>query len=108
VAAGRWDDTVVALTSDHGEKAGGHGLRGKGAFASEEIMDIPLVVRAPGVTAPGTMSDTLTSAVDLAPTLCALAGIGADVWSESMSGVDLTPVLRGEASDVRDHLRFAH
>jgi arylsulfatase len=107
VAAGAWDDTVVALTSDHGEQAGGHGLRGKGPFAYEEIMHIPLVVHAPGVTAPGSTSDTLTSAVDLAPTLCALAGVGADVWAESMSGVDLTPVLSGAASDVRDHVLFA-
>ena len=60
-------------------------------------MHIPLVVRAPGVTAPGTAADTLTSAVDLAPTLCALAGIGANVSSESMSGVDLTPVLSGDS-----------
>jgi arylsulfatase A-like enzyme len=59
------------------------------------------------VTTPGATNESLTSAVDLAPTLCSLAGIGAEVWSRSMSGVDLTPVLCGEATRVRDHVLFA-
>jgi len=113
VAVGAWDDTVVALTSDHGEQAGGHGLRGKGPFAYEEIMHVPLIVRAPGVTTPGETTEALTSAVDLAPTLCTLAGIDADSSGSDpyaaggMSGTDLTPLLRAEAAEVRDHVLFA-
>jgi arylsulfatase len=108
IDAGGWDTTVVALTSDHGEQAGSHGLRGKGPFAYQEIMHIPLVVRAPGVTTPGTSTDALTSAVDVAPTLCALAGVepGIDGVS-SMSGIDVSPLLRGDAEQVRSHVLFA-
>ena len=40
-------------------------------------------------------------------TIGALAGIGGDVWSASMSGVDLTPVLRDGSERVRDHVLFA-
>jgi arylsulfatase A-like enzyme len=111
VASGGWDDTVVALTSDHGEQAGSHGLRGKGPFAYEEIMHVPLVVRAPGVTSPGTSSRALTSSVDVTPTLCALAGIVADDESTEalgpVSGTDLTPLLRGDVAQIRDHVLFA-
>ncbi len=106
-ATGRADETAVVLTSDHGEQAGSHGLRGKGPFAYQEIMHIPLVVRAPGVTTPGTVSEALTSAVDLAPTVCSLAGVERETWSASMSGVDLTPVLRDGDSSVRDRVLFA-
>jgi arylsulfatase A-like enzyme len=110
VASGAWDDTVVALTSDHGEQAGSHGLRGKGPFAYEEIMHIPLIVRAPGVTTPGSATSALTSSVDVAPTLCALAGIATDpgaTHADGMSGVDLTPLLRGELAQAREHVLFA-
>ena len=54
---GHADDTVVIFTSDHGEQAGSHGLRGKGPFAYEEIMHVPLYVRAPGLATPGSSTD---------------------------------------------------
>ena len=110
-ASGAWDDTVIVFTSDHGEQAGSHGIRGKGPFAYEEIMHIPLIVRAPGVTEPGTTTSALTSSVDVVPTLCALAGIPVEEAGVDrpigMSGVDLTPLLRRDADAVRDHVLFA-
>ena len=103
-ATGQADDTIVVFTSDHGEQAGSHGLRGKGPFAYEEIMHIPLYVRAPGVTTPGSSTDALSSSADVPATISALAGVSD---RSSMSGVDLTPLLGGTASSVRDHVLFA-
>lgn len=101
---GAWDDTVIVWTADHGDMCGGHGLVNKGPFAYEEIMHVPLVVRAPGVTAPGTSTDALSSSADLAPTILDLAGV---TDTGSTSGVSLLPVLSGTSPSVRDHVLFA-
>jgi arylsulfatase A-like enzyme len=103
-ATGNADDTVVIFTSDHGEQAGSHGLRGKGPFGYEEIMHVPLYVRAPGMATTGSSTDSLTSSADLASLVCSLAGVGG---APSLSGTDLTPLLTGEAASVRDHVLFA-
>jgi arylsulfatase A-like enzyme len=104
-AAGAAEDTVVLFTSDHGDMCGSHGLRSKGPFVYDEIMRVPLYVRAPGMAAPGTVSSSLSSHVDLARTICGLAGVEPD---PEMGGVDLTPVLRSPDVAVRDHVLFAH
>ena len=73
--SGAWDDTVVIFTSDHGDMCGSHGLRSKGPFVYDEIMRVPLYIRVPGVTAPATTTEALATHVDLAATICALAGV---------------------------------
>ena len=110
--SGAWDDTVVVFTSDHGDMCGSHGLRSKGPFVYEEIMHVPLLVRAPGRTVPGSSTDALATHVDLAATICALAGLDPSTVAgapgrPSFQGVDLSPVLHGTAASVRDHVLFA-
>ncbi|MDE3087217.1 MAG: sulfatase-like hydrolase/transferase [Acidobacteriota bacterium] len=111
-AAGAWDDTIVMFTSDHGDMCGSHGLRSKGPFVYEEIMRVPLYVRVPGTTAPATRTDALATHVDLAATICALAGVDPATVVDgegrgSLQGRDLTPVLDGSRPSVRDHVLFA-
>jgi arylsulfatase A-like enzyme len=111
--SGAWNDTVVIFTSDHGDMCGSHGLRSKGPFVYDEIMRVPLYVRVPGVTAAGSSTSALATHVDLAATICALAG--ADVGAagrgpgggSTVQGVDLTPVLSNPDVSVRDHVLFA-
>ncbi|MEX2268895.1 MAG: sulfatase-like hydrolase/transferase [Acidimicrobiia bacterium] len=105
-ATGNADDTAVIFTSDHGEQAGSHGLRGKGPFAYEEIMHVPCYVRAPGIAAPGSSTESLTSSADIPSLITSLAGVDGATTS-TMSGTDLTPLLVGEAESVRDHVLFA-
>ena len=76
--AQRLENTLVVVTSDHGEGLGEHGEDVHGYFVYESTLRVPLVVRGPGVT-PGTRIDTLTRSVDLFPTLLELAGIRANV-----------------------------
>ena len=106
-ASGRWDDTIVIFTSDHGDMCGSHGLRSKGPFVYDEIMRVPLYIKVPGVTAPGSVSSSLGSHVDLAATVCALAGVDPEVASATVQGIDLTPVLADPSVSVRDHILFA-
>jgi arylsulfatase A-like enzyme len=46
-AAGRWDDALVIVTSDHGELLGEHGLAGHGVFPYEGLVHVPLLVKYP-------------------------------------------------------------
>ena len=102
--SGRWDDTVVIFTSDHGDMCGSHGLRSKGPFVYDEIMRVPLYVKAPGLAQPGTTTSSLSSHVDLTRTVASLAGVQE---TPSISGVDLSPVLAQPETQVRDSVLFA-
>ncbi len=111
-AAGVWDDTVVIFTSDHGDMCGSHGLRSKGPFVYEEIMRVPLYVRVPGRTTPGSVTDALATHVDLAATVLSLAGVDPRRTSDgagrpSVQGVDLSPLFENPGRAVRDHVLFA-
>jgi arylsulfatase len=106
-ATGAYDDTVIIFTSDHGDMCGSHGLRSKGPFVYEEIMHVPLQVRAPGITQPGSQTGALGTHVDLASTIVSVAGLDARAHP-SLSGVDLSPVLVDPSTTVRDHVLFAH
>jgi len=75
-------NTVIVFSSDHGEYAASHGLRGKGASAYEEGIRVPLIVNDPRqkLTAhPSTVRSQLTSSVDVAPLLLTIA-TGSNAW----------------------------
>jgi arylsulfatase A-like enzyme len=86
------DDTVVVFTADHGDMAGAHGMAWKNTSALyEEIVRVPLIIRAPGTLTPD-HTDILTANVDLLPTLLSLAGVEAPTGCE---GQNLIPALTG-------------
>ncbi|MFJ3089499.1 sulfatase [Streptomyces sp. NPDC086838] len=87
--------TAVAYTSDHGFYLGEHGWFDK-RFMYDPSMRIPLVVRWPGVTPPGSSCDELVINVDYAQTILDLAGVEAH---PRMQGRSLVPLLRGERPD---------
>lgn len=68
-ASGAADDTVVIFLADHGR-----GLPREKRWTYTAGIQLPLLVRWPGVLAPGSTSDRLVSWVDLAPTFCSLGG----------------------------------
>ena len=100
--ANRLDNTLVLVTSDHGEGLGEHGEDVHGYFIYETTLHVPLVMRGPGVKA-GTRIDTLTRSVDLYPTLLELAGIGGE--TPTGAGRSLAPALRG--GRLQDESSFA-
>ena len=90
---GAWDDTIVIVTSDHGEQLGDHGLMGKGGFF-ESSYHVPAIVRDPGHPRQhGTVVSAFTENVDVFPTIC--DAIGIDVPAQC-DGLPLTPFIRGE------------
>ena len=102
--SGAAGDTVVIYTSDHGDMCGSHGLRSKGPFAYQEIMNVPCYVRAPGITEAGTVTEALGSHADITSTICSLAGVEP---ADEVRGVDHTPVWRDPSTRARDHVMFA-
>lgn len=100
---GMRDDTIVILTSDHGEMGGSHGLRHKGPFMYRENLNIPLVIRHPDGEK-GVKSDALMGAIDLAPTLIGLVGENHDEIESRLKGADYSGVVSGEGSEERDEV----
>ena len=84
VAERGWaDDLDVVFTTDHGELQGDFGLLFKGPYHVDALMRLPLVWRpAPSAaTSPAVVSKPV-GLVDLAPTLCSIAGIDAPEWMQ--------------------------
>ncbi|HZN04736.1 MAG TPA: sulfatase-like hydrolase/transferase [Candidatus Polarisedimenticolia bacterium] len=74
-ARGLLDDTVVAVTSDHGEMLGEHGLYDHKLSLYEPVLRIPLVLRYPARVEAGQRIASSVMLQDLYPTLLALAGV---------------------------------
>jgi arylsulfatase A-like enzyme len=75
------DDTLVIMTTDHGEFLGEHQLIFKGPFGYDSLLRVPLVLRGPGVSA-GSVIDAPVGTIDLAPTILRAAGVQAPPWME--------------------------
>ncbi|MEM7120410.1 MAG: sulfatase-like hydrolase/transferase [Pseudomonadota bacterium] len=97
------EDTIVVVTSDHGDYLGDHWLGEKDLF-HEESVRIPLIVADPRSTADatrGTIDDTLVEAIDLAASFLDIAG--GEPAPHRLEGRSLMPLLGGERSgDWRD------
>ena len=78
------DRTIVVFTSDHGEEFGEHGGMGHGRSLHREVLRVPLVMAAPGLLTPATVT-TPASLLDVAPTLLDLLGLPADVHDRGTS-----------------------
>jgi len=83
---------AIVLASDHGEAFGEHGERGHGIFVYQEVLRVPLIIKAPGLSRRRVAN--VTSLVDVMPTVLDLAGAS----PLPMDGVNLIPFLRGEAA----------
>ncbi|MDY6770948.1 MAG: sulfatase [Candidatus Nanohaloarchaea archaeon] len=83
---GEYENTVIIVTSDHGDEFGEHGGFAHGYMYDTNI-HVPLVIAGPGV--PSAEYDGLVSHMDVAPTLLSLAEI--DV-PEVMDGTPILPL----------------
>src|SRR3546814_6347970 len=91
-ASGRYERTLIVVTSDHGDMLGDHRLLGKCGYF-DAAYHVPLIVKpAGGTPAAGWVVDAFTEAVDVAPTI--LEQIGAAV-PPAMDGRSLSPFLAG-------------
>jgi arylsulfatase A-like enzyme len=101
------DSTIIVFWSDHGYHLGDHGIWTKHTNY-EQATRIPLLIVAPGVTQPNTVTSQLTESVDLYPTLAELAGLPKPAGPQPIDGLSLAPVLRDPMTRVRDHVFHAY
>ncbi len=102
-ASGVADNTIVVFTSDNGGLSTSEGsptsnlpLRGGKGWVYEGGIREPWIIRYPGVTKAGSVSEELICSIDLFPTVAAAAGIEI---GHLVDGIDLTPALRGDSLD---------
>jgi arylsulfatase A-like enzyme len=94
--AGVLDDSIVVVTADHGEGFLEHDFLFHTTGLHDEVVRVPLLIHAPGLA--GRTIDAPVSLIDLAPTLCELAGLAPP---PEMQGSSLLPLLRGEEAPDR-------
>ncbi|RME21864.1 MAG: hypothetical protein D6798_17205 [Deltaproteobacteria bacterium] len=83
------DDDTVVLLSDHGEEFWDHGGFEHGHTLYEELLDVPLVIRSPGIAAG--RYDAPVSLMDVAPTLARIM----DLPDEGFTGHALQGAIDG-------------
>jgi arylsulfatase A-like enzyme len=97
VASGQWDDTLLVVTSDHGDAFYEHGLYRHAFVPFDEVMRVPLIISFPALAeqagTAGSVIEGGTSHLDLLPTLLALSDVPVPA---GLKGQDLSPVLWGE------------
>jgi choline-sulfatase len=88
------DNTMVIVTSDHGDMLGERGLWYKMNF-HERAVRVPLLIAGPRIRPRRRIAEAV-SQLDLLPTLAAIAGAAPD--RSNLDGRDLSPVLEGRAA----------
>ena len=91
--SGQWDNTLIVLTSDHGEQLGDHHLLGKIGYFDESY-HIPMIIRDPSLQSNGSRGQIVkefTETVDTMPTL--LDWLGQPI-PRACDGVSLLPFLQ--------------
>ena len=101
-ALGIYDDTAILVTADHGE------LMVEGPLDHVKFcmtgtwhptMNVPFVLRVPGIQAASGPSDALIHHVDIVPTIAEILGLE---WPAEIDGSSVLPILRGETDSLRD------
>ena len=93
---GRWNDTLIIFTSDHGEMLGDHGLFGKES-TFDCTFHVPLIIRDPRPEVPrGRQEKRFTEHVDLLPTI--LTALGHPI-PRQCDGRDLSALFCGGTVD---------
>lgn len=109
---GLLDNTIVILTSDHGEEFDDHGveihhpsttIRGRyhGHSLYSELLHVPLIIRFPRQIPQGLRIEALARHVDILPTILDLVAIEPRDPGEPFEGASLLPLMLGKATPRR-------
>jgi arylsulfatase A-like enzyme len=104
------DDTLIVVTSDHGEEFDDHGSWGHGHSVYQELLHVPLMFRLPNRLPSGTKVGDAVSTLDISATVTDLLGVPGMAHNE---GHALVGLMLGEAplqpsvafSDFQDERR---
>jgi len=103
---GLMKNTLLVVTSDHGEELGEHGRMSHGQSLYQEVVEVPLVFHGPHLMRSGRHFGR-ASLLDVVPTVADLAGIS--IPSEEIDGVSLAGLLAGgRGSDGNERAFLFH
>ncbi|BCX49370.1 acetylglucosamine-6-sulfatase [Haloferula helveola] len=91
-------NTIVIYSSDQGFYLGEHGWYDK-RWMFEESLEMPFLIRWPGVIKPGSKSDALIQNIDYAPTFLEIGG--AEI-PETVQGRSMLPILKASGETPED------
>lgn len=93
-ASGKLDDTLIIFTSDNGFALGEHNIPSGKDLPYEEVTNVPLVIRGPGIPI-GAHEDALVTLQDITATITDLTGAKA---KRTQDGISLYDVLANPAA----------
>ena len=102
---GLLEETVVVVTSDHGDQLGEHDMIGKFHNLYEGSLRVPLFLRLPGRQHAGVETDQLIEMIDVYPTLCELLHIPEPAEPHEPAGVSFA---RAFADPDYQHRKYVH
>lgn len=85
------NNTLIIITSDHGEEFFEHGGLKHGYTVYDEVIKVPIIMKYPPLIAGGTEVDELIQSIDIVPTVLDIADIEKP---EVMQGESLLPLVR--------------
>jgi arylsulfatase A-like enzyme len=87
------ENTIIVVTSDHGEEFQEHGSWGHGHSVYQELLGVPLLFRWPGVIPANTRVAPVVSTLDIGPTVLEATGVPIP---EKFEGRSLLGFMRGD------------
>ncbi len=115
------ENTIIIFTSDNGglSTRGARAYKGKHSLATSNFplragkgwcyeggIRVPLIIKWPGVTKPGTVSEAIVHGADFYPTILQMVGLPL-IPKQHLDGISLVPVLKGKEKTAR-HVAFWH
>jgi arylsulfatase A-like enzyme len=101
-------DTLLVLTSDHGEELDEHGHWFDHHGLYDTNLHIPLILRCPDALPAAQRIGGITSMLDVAPTILDILDLGDIAAKENMQGQSLLPLINSPAATQRGTTDYLH
>jgi arylsulfatase A-like enzyme len=98
------ENTIVIVTSDHGEHFGDHQLFGHGNSLYQPLVHVPLIISCPGRVPDARTVDQFVSLVDLPATVLDVVGLEDSIADTTIGGRSLRRFWTDRTSDLEDHV----
>ena len=89
IKRGQFENTIIIITTDHGEAFGEHGVFGHQFLLTNSLLHVPLIFHLPGQIPSGKRIKNLVQTSDIFPTIIDMVGLNPELNTECM-GVSLS------------------
>jgi arylsulfatase A-like enzyme len=96
-----YKDTIIIVTSDHGEEFWENGGTGHGFSLREHQLKVPLIIKSPTFSSSGKKIQELVGLIDIAPTILDILGIPIP---NEFQGISLLPLIEQGISEKRSFM----